>query len=146
MWTEHETQMKWRESVKGLFIFPMVKIARFSDYCIKHVQHICLRNSRVAPKFVGFFFFLILLFGCWLSGTLSKTAEDEDGNVGKTIRLITQDKKRTWISEIKLTFVPSCSQMRLQLLHFHAVFKTNTHRFVQKETLESTEFQRKRNI
>ena len=24
----------------------------------------------------------------------------------------------------KLTFVPSCSQMRLQLLHFHALFKT----------------------
>ena len=28
-----------------------------------------------------------------------------------------------WISEIKLTFVLSSSQMRLQLLHFHAVFK-----------------------
>ena len=28
-------------------------------------------------------------------GTLCKTAEDGDGNVGKTIRLITQDKKRT---------------------------------------------------
>ena len=28
------------------------------------------------------------------------------------------------VCEIKLTFVPSCSQMRLQLLHFHAVFKT----------------------
>ena len=27
-------------------------------------------------------------------------------------------------SEIKVTFVPSCSQMRLQLLHFHTVFKT----------------------
>ena len=56
-------------------------------------------------------------------GSFSKTAEDGDGNVGKTIRLITQDKKRTWIWEIKLTFVPSCCQMRLQLLHFHAVFK-----------------------
>ena len=28
-------------------------------------------------------------------GTLRKTAEDGDCNVGKTIRLITQDKKRT---------------------------------------------------
>ena len=28
-------------------------------------------------------------------GNLSKTAEDGDGNVGKTIRLITEDKKRT---------------------------------------------------
>ena len=26
---------------------------------------------------------------------LSKTAEDGDGNVGKTIKLITEDKKRT---------------------------------------------------
>ena len=50
--------------------------------------------------------------------------EDGDSNVGKTIRIITQDKKCARICEIKLTFVPSCSQMRLQLLHFHAVFKT----------------------
>ena len=35
-----------------------------------------------------------------------------------------QDKKRTWICEIKLAIVPSWAQMRLQLLHFHAVFKT----------------------
>ena len=28
------------------------------------------------------------------------------------------------ICETKLTFVPSCSQMSLQLLHLHAVFKT----------------------
>ena len=28
-------------------------------------------------------------------GSLSKTAEGGDGNVGKTIKLITQDKKRT---------------------------------------------------
>ena len=49
--------------------------------------------------------------------------EDDDGNVGKTIKLITQDKKRTWICEIKLTFVPSCSRVRRQLLYFHAVFK-----------------------
>ena len=54
---------------------------------------------------------------------ISQTAEDDDGNVGKTIRLITADKKHTWICEIRLTFVPSYSQMRLQLLHFHAVFK-----------------------
>ena len=52
------------------------------------------------------------------------TAEDSNGKVSKTIRLIKQDKKCTWICEIKLTFVPSCAQMRLQLLHFHAVFKT----------------------
>ena len=38
--------------------------------------------------------------------------------------LVIGDKKRTWICEIKLTFVPSCSQMRLQLLHFYVVFKT----------------------
>ena len=28
-------------------------------------------------------------------GNLSKTVEDGDGNVGKTMKLITQDKKRT---------------------------------------------------
>ena len=55
---------------------------------------------------------------------LKQTAEDGDGNVGRTVRLITEDKKRTWISAIKLTFVPSCCQMRLQLLHFHVVCKT----------------------
>ena len=57
-------------------------------------------------------------------GTSRKTAEDGHGNIGKTIRLITQDKKHKWMSEIKQTFVPSCSQLRLQLLHFHAVFNT----------------------
>ena len=56
-------------------------------------------------------------------GPLSKTAEDGNSNVGKTRRLIREDKKHTWIYEIKLTFVPSCSHMRLQLLRFHAVFK-----------------------
>ena len=30
-----------------------------------------------------------------LLGSLSKTAEDGDGNVCKTVKLITQDKKRT---------------------------------------------------
>ena len=28
------------------------------------------------------------------------------------LRLITQDKKRTWICEIRLTFLPSCSRVR----------------------------------
>ena len=56
--------------------------------------------------------------------TLSKAAEDGDGNVCKTLTLITEDKKGTRICEINRTFVPSCPQMRLQLLHFHAVFKT----------------------
>ena len=31
----------------------------------------------------------------YILGTLSKTAEDGEGNVGKTIRLITRHKKRT---------------------------------------------------
>ena len=61
---------------------------------------------------------------CMRTGALSKTAEDSDSDVGKTKRLITQDKKCTWISEIELTCIPSCSWMRLQLLHFHAVCKT----------------------
>ena len=57
-------------------------------------------------------------------GNLRKAVEDGDGNVGKTIKLITQDKKRTWICEIRLTFVPSCSRARRQLFHFHVVCKT----------------------
>ena len=56
-------------------------------------------------------------------GTLGKTAEDSNSNVGKTITLITENNKCTCICAIKLTFVPSCSQMRLQLLHSHAVLK-----------------------
>ena len=46
------------------------------------------------------------------------------GRRRQTIKLITQDKKRTWICEIKLTFMPSCSRVRRQLLHFHVVYKT----------------------
>ena len=37
-----------------------------------------------------------VVYNCYIR-TLSKTAEDGDGNVGKTIKLITQDKKRTWL-------------------------------------------------
>ena len=44
------------------------------------------------------------------------TAGDVDGNIGKTIGLLTQDKRCMWICEIKLKSVLSCSQMRL--LHF----------------------------
>ena len=57
-------------------------------------------------------------------GTLSKTVENDDDNVGKAIRPITEDKKCTWLCEIMLTFVPSCSHMRRQFLHFHVVCKT----------------------
>ena len=57
-------------------------------------------------------------------GSLSKTVKDDDGKTISTITLITQDKKRTWISEIRLIFVPSCSRVRRQLLHFHVVCKT----------------------
>ena len=36
------------------------------------------------------------VYPVWIiNRNLSKTAEDGDGDVGKTIRLITQDKKRT---------------------------------------------------
>ena len=47
-------------------------------------------------------------------GNLRKAVEDSDGNVGKTIKLITQDKKHTWICEIRLTFVPSWYRVRRQ--------------------------------
>ena len=87
-------------------------------------------------------------------GPRSKTAEDGDGNVGKTIKLITQDKKRTWIrlitqdkkhtwiSAIKLTFVPSNETSTALfprcLQNMTDISRTNVHRFVEKETLEST--------
>ena len=61
---------------------------------------------------------------CLVIGSLSKTSKDDDGKVGKTIKLITQDKKHTWIREIKRIFMPSCSRVRRQLLHFHVVCKT----------------------
>ena len=38
-----------------------------SNKIIKHGQHICVRNSQGAQRFVDFFF-SIVLFGCWLAG------------------------------------------------------------------------------
>ena len=35
--------------------------------------------------------------GRWLVGSLNKTAEDGDSNIGKTVRPITEDKKRSGI-------------------------------------------------
>ena len=67
-------------------------------------------------------------------GNLSKTAEDGDGKVCKTRRLITQDKKRTWMCEIKLAFMPSCSQVRLQLLHWFPRCLQNMTDIVQELT------------
>ena len=58
-------------------------------------------------------------------------------------------KKCTWLicCAISLTFVPSWSQMRLQLLHFYAVFKRGRHfknwRPSFRSGGSSTEFQRK---
>ena len=48
---------------------------------------------------------------CW-QGALSKIAEASNG----------EDKKCTRLSELKLVFLPSCSWMRLQLLHFQDAF------------------------
>ena len=64
-------------------------------------------------------FLIKILSSFWFSRVLCKTVEGGDGK-----KLITQDKKRTWICEIRLTFVPSCSRVRRQLLHFHVVCKT----------------------
>ena len=48
-----------------MFVYSIVKITRLYDY--RTWQTHFLRNSRGAQRFVGFFF-LILLFGCWLAG------------------------------------------------------------------------------
>ena len=61
---------------------------------------------------------------CETIRTLSKTVEDDEENVDKTIRLIAEDKKCTWLCEIRLTFVPYCSRVRRQFLRFHVVCKT----------------------
>ena len=77
-----------------------------------------------------YFLGIFMLYLVWANIVdLHKRTEDGDGNVGKAVRVwITRDKKRTWICEIKLTFVPSCSQMRLQLVIstlFVGIFGTN---------------------
>ena len=59
-------------------------------------------------------------------------------NIGKTVRQITQDKKRTWISEIKLTFAPNSTLSSKSGRHFK-----NVHLFVQEKTLVSTAFQQR---
>ena len=56
-----------------------------------------------------------------------KTAEDGEGNVDKTIRLIySSNTKSAREYGNKADNCASCAQMRLQLLHFHAVFKTRS--------------------
>ena len=50
--------------------------------------------------------------------------DEDDNNIVKTITLIIQDKKCTWLCEIRLRFVPSCSHVRRQLLYFQVVCKT----------------------
>ena len=82
-----------------------------------------------------------------LLGTTSKTAEDGDGNVGKTITLITQDKKadvnKADICAVLLSNETSTAPFPRCLQNVTDISRTKVHRFVQEETLESTEFQRK---
>ena len=94
-----------------------------------------------------------LLDGINLAVEKNKTAEDGDGNIGKTIRLITEDKKQTnlkhmW-NKVDIRAVPlSCETSTAPFLRClqnvaSDISRTDVHRFVQEETLESTEFQRK---
>ena len=52
-------------------------------------------DGVLEQTFLSAMFFLPRPTPLWINTDLSKTAEDGDGNVVKTIRLITQDKKRT---------------------------------------------------
>ena len=63
---DHVNGARTAEHVKGLFV---LKSKYFM--IIKHGRHICLRNSRGAQRYVGFFFFLIVLSGWWLAGQLN---------------------------------------------------------------------------
>ena len=56
-----------------------------------------------------------------------QTAEDDDGNLGKTIRLITEDKSCALICEIEQSLVSSCSRAGLQMLHFYVVLERGRH-------------------
>ena len=79
-----------------------------------------LTKDHVTGRIREFRVALVSLFVVCASLGTRKTAEHDEGNVGKTIKLIMKVNIRKW----KSTFVPSCSRVRLQLLHFHAVFKT----------------------
>ena len=78
---------------------------------------------------------------------LRATAEDGDTKVGKTIRLITQDKKRTrvniWniadICAVLLSNETSTASKLLQncLQNLANISRTDIHCFIQKETPES---------
>ena len=69
--------------------------------------------------------FQIQFHAVWFSALGSVQIRTATATSAKpAIKLITQDKKCKWICEIRLTFVPSCSRVRRQLLHFHVVCKT----------------------
>ena len=79
-----------------------------------------------------------------------KTVEDGDGNVGKTITLITQDKKRTWICEIRLTFAAVLLSCETSIAPFPRCLQNVVNisaiivdLFVWEDTLKTVEFQRK---
>ena len=76
--------------------------------------------------------------------SLYKTAEDY--HVGHTTRQIIKDKKHTWISELKLTFVPLYSRLKLQLLHYiWPTFKIKRQSFRSVKVTESINFSENRN-
>ena len=104
----------------------MLRSHLINTYCIKLHRPCSCQGAQFERREKKPFFFKLPPFPscCCLLGNLSKTAEDDDDNVGKTIRLITQDKKCTWICQIRLTFLRSCSRVGRQLLHFHVVCKT----------------------
>ena len=77
---------------------------------------------------------------CRIRDLYSKTAEDGDGNIGKTITLLIQeDKKCVWICEIKadicavlLSNETSTASFPLCLQKMANISRTNFHHFVQE--------------
>ena len=57
-------------------------------------------------------------------GNLRKTVEDGNGNVGKTIKLITEDKKHTWIMWNKSDIRAILLSCETSIAPFHVVCKT----------------------
>ena len=95
----------------------MLPSALMCSYAQRQVQF----RNQVANVTTAREFLLLVFYLHDLSDHSScAVVVDGDGNVGKTIRLITQDKKRTWMAEM-------CRLLWNETLasHFHVAFKTS---------------------
>ena len=131
--------------MKGSFILD----SKYQDcMIIKHCRHVFGEIYEVRKGLWAFF--LTVDWICVGIRDLKQTAEVGDGNVGKTIKLITQDKNareyvrsKTDICTVLLSNENSTAPFPRCLQHVTDISKTNVHHFVQKETLKSSEFQQR---